>query len=193
MKFIQVGSNCGYDDFYNYLKNNNTKVERGILVECFTPHIESLKKCYSEFDNIEIENVAIKPPFIEENDLTFYYNNKDGPKYQCASLSIEHVIKHGQYFPDSKILSCEVPCITLENLFEKNNIKSLDWLLLDIEGIDAEVLLTFDFMKYNIKRIEFEFKHLGYYTNAVVMMMKGMGYVQVDSLQPIYDWAFEKV
>jgi len=63
-------------------------------------------------------------------------------------------------------------------------------LCLDIEGIDAEILLTFDWSKYRIKRVEFEHLHLGYYKSAIKNMMIGMGYEQVDSLHE-YDWAFE--
>ena len=72
----------------------------------------------------------------------------------------------------------------------RNLIYEIDWLCLDVEGIDAEILLTFDWSKYSIKRVEFEHLHLGYYSNAIKNMMIGMGYKQVDSLHE-YDWAFE--
>jgi len=192
MKFIQVGANRGYDDFYNYLKNNKVDVEMGILVECFIPHIPVLKECYSEFNNIIIENIAIKSPYEQKDKLNFFYNDCDGPNYECASLNLQHVINHNCYFPEnSKILSCEVSCFTLEQLFQKYNINSLDWLSLDVEGIDSEIILTFDFEKYDIKRIEFEHIHLGYYKNSIKHMMNGLGYIQTKSLHE-YDWAFEK-
>lgn len=189
MKFMQVGSNRGSDDFFHYLESNKIEVEFGILVECFSPHIESLRKCYKNIPNILIDNVAIKPVNVSEMTMDFYYSTNDHPNFECASVNKKHVMKH---YPEDTIEVCSVPVLTLEELFDIHKIKELDWLLLDIEGIDAEILLTFNWEKYNIKKIEFEWLHLQDYQYAVKMMMKGMGYVQVDSLHQ-YDWAFEKL
>jgi hypothetical protein len=65
-------------------------------------------------------------------------------------------------------------------------------LCIDVEGMDAEVILTFDWKKYNIQIIEFEFIHLEYYGDPIRNMLHGMRYRQVGALHP-YDWAFEKL
>lgn len=189
MKFLQVGSNRGNDDFFRYLVDNNIQVDLGILVECFSPHIESLRECYKDIPNILIDNVAIKPVNVKEMKMDFYYSTNDHPHFECSSVNKKHVMKH---YPEDTIQVCSVPSLTLDELFEIHKIKKLDWLLLDIEGIDAEIILTFKFEKYDIKRIEFEHIHLKEYEYAIKMMMKGMGYTQTDSLHH-FDWAFEKL
>jgi hypothetical protein len=78
----------------------------------------------------------------------------------------------------------------LETLLEKYEVSYLDWILIDIEGIDAEVLLTFSWEKYKIRKIEFEHLHLGPYAHNIKSMLEGMGYEQVQSLHQ-FDWAFE--
>ena len=193
MKIVQIGTNKANDDLSNYLLSNYDELEFGLFVDANILHIDDIKNCYSKFNNIEIENVAIKTPLQNQNTLTIYYHTNEHPHYSMASCDIEHIKKHMTWCPHlqgGEIKSFEVACITLEELLEKHSIYEIDWLCLDIEGIDAEILLTFDWNKYRIKRVEFEHLHLGYYKSAIKNMMIGMGYEQVDSLHE-YDWAFE--
>jgi len=200
MKIVQVGANKGYDDLSNHLLSNYEKVDFALFVEPNIFHIESLKNCYEKYENTIIENIAIKSPNHSDDKLEIYYHTSD-PDYQIASCKIEHIESHLDWakkynmnlynaFKDGEIKSFVVDCITLEQLFDKYSIREIDWLCLDIEGVDAEILLTFDFKKYKIKRIEFEHLHLGHYKDAVKNMFLGMGYTQVNSLHE-YDWAFE--
>lgn len=193
MKIVQIGTNKANDDLSNYLLSNYDDLEFGLFVDANSLHIDDIKNCYSKFNNIKIENVAIKTPLQNQNTLTIYYHTNEHPHYTMASCDIDHIKKHITWYPhlqSGEIKSFEVSCITLEELFEKYSIYEIDWLCLDIEGIDAEVLLTFDWSKYKIKRVEFEHLHLGYYKSSIKNMMIGMGYKQVDSLHE-YDWAFE--
>jgi FkbM family methyltransferase len=193
MIIVQIGTNKGNDDLSNHLLSNFADLEFGLFVEANSLHIEDIANCYSKFNNIKIENVAIKTILQNQNTLTIYYHTNEHPHYSMASCDIEHIKKHITWCPHlqgGEIKSFEVNCITLEELLEKHSIYEIDWLYLDVEGIDAEILLTFDWSKYSIKRVEFEHLHLGYYSNAIKNMMIGMGYKQVDSLHE-YDWAFE--
>lgn len=193
MIIVQIGTNKGNDDLSNHLLSNFADLEFGLFVEANSLHIEDIADCYSKFNNIKIENVAIKTILQNQNTLTIYYHTNEYPHYSMASCDIEHIKKHMTWCPHlqgGEIKSFEVNCITLEELLEKHSIYEIDWLYLDVEGIDAEILLTFDWSKYSIKRVEFEHLHLGYYSNAIKNMMIGMGYKQVDSLHE-YDWAFE--
>ena len=195
MKIVQVGTNRGFDDLTNHLLANYESLEFGLFVEPNQLHFQSIKKCYEKYSNVYVESIAIKPPLVDQETLKIYYHTNDYPEYQLASCNIEHIKNH-LWCPhlwrdgEGEIKYFEIPCITLEQLFDQYQIKELDWLCLDIEGIDAEVLLTFDWQKFKIKRIEFEHLHLGYYKNAIYNMMIGMGYTQVNSLHE-YDWAFE--
>ena len=78
-------------------------------------------------------------------------------------------------------------------LFDKYNIISLDWLLVDIEGIDAEILLTTDWTKYDINKIEYEKLHLGSHEKEIENLFKQLGYAKVESLDKKYDIAWKKL
>jgi FkbM family methyltransferase len=189
MKILQVGSNRGNDDLFQHLNSNYDKLEFILLVEANSLHIEELKKCYSKYKNLLVENIAIKPSSHYNDQMTIYYNTNDGPGYETASCKIEHIYKHEQYYNGGEIKSFTVPCLTLEQLFDKYNIQHLDWLLLDIEGIDAEIILDFDWKKYQIKQVEIEHLHLGENAQVIEKMFFDMGYSRTNSLH-FYDWSF---
>lgn len=188
MKVVQIGSNKGDDNLSHYLKGNYNELEFGLFVEANPLHIGNLKNCYSQYSNVIIENVAIKVPSYQENTLKLYYHENDGPMYHVASCEKSHI---EMYYPSNGLRHFEVPCISLDSLFEKYQIKDLDWLLLDIEGIDAEILLTTDWSKYNIKRIEYEKIHLGKDKEYIEKIFNDLGYVKTQSLH-VYDEAWVK-
>ena len=192
IKVVQVGTNKGYDDLSRHLISNYDSLEFALFVEPNQLHLQDIKNCYQKFDNAIIENVAIKTVSDPNEEMTIYYHIDDAPDYQIASTDLNHILKHRHlYHDEGKIKSFTVPCLTLHELFEKYNIIELDWLLLDIEGLDAEILLTTDWKPYKIRRIEFEQLHLGGYKSAIYNMFIELGYKQVKSLHE-YDWAFEK-
>lgn len=194
LKVVQVGANKGNDDLFHYIDNNYNEIDFGLFVEANSLHIDDLKNCYSKFQNVIVENIAIKTPSQKEDTLEIYYHTNEHPYYGIATCNMEHMQKHIDYCPHlqgGEVKSFKVDCITLDQLLEKYSLYDFDILFLDIEGIDAEVLLTFNWSKYSIKRVEFEHLHLGDYSDAIRYMMLGMGYTRVDSLHE-YNWAYEK-
>jgi FkbM family methyltransferase len=194
LKIVQIGANKGNDELSQYIFDNFKKIEFGLFVEANSFHIEELKKCYENYENIIVENIAIKDPSYSEDNITIYYHTNEYPHYGIASSNIKHLEKHMEWCPHlqgGQIESFNVSCITLDELFQKYSICDLDILFLDIEGIDAEVLLSFDWARYSIKRVEFEYIHLGEHETYIKKMFNDMGYSQVDSLHE-YNWAFEK-
>lgn len=198
LKVIQIGSNRGYDELSNHIKENYSSIDIGIFVEANPAHIDSLRECYSNYDNVYIENLAITYPKRNSNlqEIELFYHVDDGPNYEIASTKKEHIMWH-DHLPgydekyEGKIQSFKVPCVILEQLFWKYNVQELDWLLLDVEGIDAEVILTTNWERYNIYRIDFEHIHLSHYKNAIEKMFIGMGYEKITALNSSDDWAFE--
>jgi len=189
MKVMQIGSNKGDDDLSKYLKENYNQLEYGLFVEANPIHIGNLKNCYSQYENVIIENVAIKVPSYQEDTLKLYYHKNDGPMYHVASCIKSHI---EVYYSSEGINYFEVPCMTLSDLFKKHQIKTLDWLLLDIEGIDSEILLTTEWKNYNIQRIEYENLHLGDKKERIEKIFENLGYKKSTSLH-LYDDAWEKI
>lgn len=188
MRVVQIGSNKGGDELSKHLKENYNELEFGLFVEANPLHIGNLINCYSQYQNAIIENVAIKVPSYNEDTLKLYYHQNDGPMYHIASCAKSHI---EIYYPSEGIRYFEVPCITIDELFEKYNIKKLDWLLLDIEGIDSEILLTTDWGNYDIQKIEYEELHLRDKKDEIENIFKTLGYKKTTALHH-YDNAWEK-
>jgi GR25 family glycosyltransferase involved in LPS biosynthesis len=197
LKVVQIGCNRGYDDLYEYLSLNykENEIEFGLFVDANKIHIDSVKECYKKYNNIFVENLGIKSPSHEHDHLTFYYHPEES-NYEIASCKKEHIQKcidwPGSSLTDGNIETFEISCITLEELFDRYNLKEIDWLLLDIEGLESDILLNFNWEKYLIKKVEFEYLHLDENAEKIQSLMYNMGYRQVKSLSA-NDWAFEKV
>tara|TARA_R110000868_G_scaffold96277_1_gene264870 strand:- start:1041 stop:2618 length:1578 start_codon:yes stop_codon:yes gene_type:complete len=191
MKLVQVGANKGDDNLAKYLKKNYKELDFALFVEANPLHIEDLKKCYEGYKNVFIENIAIKPSSYEQDTLKLYYYEDDAPLYAVTSCVESHIKKHYNNFTEDKLHQFEVPSLTIDDLFEKYNIKELDWLLLDVEGIDADLLLDVNWGKYDIKKIEYEELHLGEYKKPIEKIFKELGYVKSIPLHH-YDDAWIK-
>lgn len=196
MKFVQIGSNKGNDSLSNHLLSTYDEIEFGLLVEAVPLHINDLRKCYSKFKNVIIENIAIKNPDHKEDKIKFYLHTKNAPDYGISSTVKEHILQHERDVPHlygGKIIEFELNCITLDDLLEKYHVTDLDWLFLDAEGMDAKILLSLNWEKYNIQRVEFEYLHLKDDEQAILNLFDSMGYQKVDSIDKYkFDWAFEK-
>jgi hypothetical protein len=196
MKVVQIGSNKGNDDLSEYLLSNYEQLDFGLFVEAIPLHTTELKKCYSKYNNIFVENVVVKSPHYEKDEIKFYFLTSNKPDYGISSCSKEHIEQHIRDIPHlsgGKILEFNLPRITMENLLDKYSIESLDLLALDAEGIESDILLNFNWEKYDIKRVQFEYIHLKEKTNTVKDMFLNMGYRQVKPIDRFnFDWAFEK-
>lgn len=54
----------------------------------------------------------------------------------------------------------EVPCINLMDLIFKNNLEGIDYLQIDAEGFDVQILKMIDFKAVSPKLIRFEYVNL---------------------------------
>lgn len=188
---VQLGTNNANDKLSEYLLSSFDKLKFGLFVEPNLIFNESIKNRYSKYENIIIENVAIVPNKCEIGDqIELFYHTGD-PTYETTSSKIEHINKHMQYYNEGEIKSFYSVKTSLDQLLDKYEIKDLDWLLIDIEGLDSEIMMKFDFSKYNIKRVEFEHLHLGDTLDFIKRKLNDLGYSQVNSLHE-FDLAFEK-
>lgn len=188
MTIIQLGSNRGYDGLTKWINDNpNINIDKLILVEPNILHHESLKECYESIKNKTIDSSAIG---LEEGEFDLFWCPQDGPLFEVSSLVKEHVIKH---WGDSDIRSFKVKVKTLEQVLDFHNIKNIDWLLIDVEGLDAEIILSLNLKKYNIKKIDIEHLHLGSKLNDVLNLFQKNGYFPIKAADLYgYDMAFEK-
>ena len=104
---------------------------------------------------------------------TFYYENS--PINQQNSL-----IKSNEY--QSKV---KIKCLKLNSILEQNNIDSFDYLNIDVEGSEMEVIKGIDFNKFNPRLITIENNDLlleDYLKSEVYKMLIENGYTLINKI-----------
>lgn len=152
-KIVQIGANKGYDHVFEITKNN----EYDCLFVEPNPHaIKILKDCYKNCEHCKFEECAIS---TNNGTIEMHFNDIDSGDSSHSSISMDHVLKHNN--PQEKITSLTVDCMTVESLLEKYGWKNdqIEWLYIDAEGHDCDIILSTDFSKLNIRNVFFESIH----------------------------------
>jgi len=147
MNVIQIGTNNGADEFQVMCSRLHPK--KIILVEPltkFNPHIEAN---YKHLKNVFLENVAITK---KEMGIVTLVIPRDRPEmWGYQNFSLLPMDDWGRDF--HKIKS---PSMTFTQLCKKHNITNIDYLQIDTEGYDAEIIKSIDFNKIHIGIIRYE-------------------------------------
>lgn len=146
--FVEAGANDGV------IQSNTYHLEKfsdwtGICIE---PNYENYLRCLSNRSNSICFNLALVSEEYEKKTITGLFNSK--------SLSIANGLmsgcteEHLNEYPD---LVCEVSCSTLTECLENANAPfDFDFLSLDVENYELEVLKGLDFTKFRPRIIFLE-------------------------------------
>lgn len=156
MKIIQIGANNGKDQVYDFINQNKNNLELAILIEPIPFIIDDLKNQYKDIENVFIENIAISNDETI-NSMKIYYL-KDS-NYEVSSFDYFHTKSHSPSLKEYPVLSLDVPCLSINQLMDKHNLKHIDYLFMDTEGLDVYIIASIDFSKYDFKNIIFEAVH----------------------------------
>lgn len=181
--YVQIGA-CvgdrdtafeGRDGFSEYVKSRTIAPDdRILLVEPNPVHLPALARAWRRYSQAEIYAIGICPPSAAARSLTFYYAAEDGPTFHVFSLDPQHVRNH---YPDAELLQTTVECLSLnEFLDEAVGGAPIALLSLDIEGIDAEVILSTDWSRVDCELLSFEHLHLGERRGAVAEHLEAHGF-----------------
>lgn len=154
MNIVQLGTCVANDDLTKLIGNNQPELL--VLVEPMSIHNDKINQCYEHIQNKHIENIAISVDNIK--DMSFFYHENDGPMYEVSSTNINHITKHGYGVEGIKEL--KVKCLRINKLFEKFDLKKIDILFIDTEGIDDLIIKDINFNNFEIGEIYFENLHL---------------------------------
>ncbi len=160
MKIVQLGTNNGNDHVRDLCKSYNPALV--VLVEPFSRHNNEIEENYKDIENVYIVNKAVVAEKTEK--ATLYFTELDGKvrgpecSYLVTSIMKSHLNRHG--YEDENIETFTADAITISELFDMFNLTEINYLFIDIEGIDFDVLKTIDFNKYKIKCIQIEHLHL---------------------------------
>jgi len=189
---LDVGANnrCGVTEFIKLkLQNKNSQNYEVYLVEANPINISKIKTSYKNYSNVKIFNIGVTSE--DKKKIRFYYAEDDAPHYQTCSMSVDSVKFH---HPSSKISSFEIDAVNTSKFFEQNNIKKIDYLFIDLEGIDFEVLSSINFKKIDIRNISIEYINLESKKKKMInfLINRGFSYCGYGYDHSKFDFLFKK-
>jgi FkbM family methyltransferase len=162
--FFQIGTNNGNDNFNQLCRTNNPDMI--ILVEPNPKHIASIQKLYSSFSNVHIINKAIF--YTNDEEVKLYIPAKDGIYGQSSvqpgrtSGNSTYTDGHFSLLPmndwgeKQNLCSFTAQSITFDAICDSLSITNIQYLQIDTEGFDSEIIKMINFDKYNIECIRYE-------------------------------------
>lgn len=168
--FIQVGANDGAQDdplFRSVLRYGL----RGLLVEPQPKVFAQLVENYSGVEGLAFEQAAIAP---DEGVRTMYsypehLQSKGFNLSELASFDREHVLRCYRNMarrlelkqpPEELLVEIDVPCIRFETLLDRHGVERFDFLQIDTEGFDYEILKMVDLERFAPSIINYEHMNL---------------------------------
>lgn len=156
--YFQIGTNNGDDLFkIKCLKDNPSHI---ILVEPNPLHEENIKNSYKDFPNVYIYINAIYYKDNESLELVIpALNGKFGSPgensiiYNHSHLSL---IPMNTWGSKENMFKVNATSITFDTICDNLKISSIDYLQIDTEGFDYEIIKMINLDKYDIKQIRYE-------------------------------------
>ena len=150
------------------------------IFHCFEPSqefIDAIKDKFSGKENIIINQLALGN---EIGELTYYKDTGSmmpRTHHIQSSMSNDNIIK--------------VPIDTLDNYCEKRNITHIDFLKIDVEGFELEVLKGSQKMLDNIDYIQFEYG--GTYLDKNIKLKDIFDFLKNWNIYKLKDEGVEKI
>jgi FkbM family methyltransferase len=164
VRYLQVGAFDGVagDPIYPLIERHALQ---GILIEPQKDAFERLKGNYARLLGFHFVNAAI----ADHDGWSTLFRIKPearGPEWlhQIASFDRSVLMRHAHVVPnlESMIETEQVRCLTFSTLFKELGADNVDMLLIDAEGLDAQILSLFDIGLRKPAIVRFEHKHLSY-------------------------------
>lgn len=183
---IQIGAAEGNDHVTEIVKNNT--FHKIILIEPNVKNFKLLQDNYKNYTNVIFENIAIS---TENTNITLFAEDLDISHH--GSINYEHLLVHSHH--PSNIKALIVPALTLTSLLEKHNLlnSEIEFLFIDTEGHDCDIILSTNFKAIDVKNICFETSHAdgpktkGQKLEKTINYLNSCGY-EVNQKQNI-DWS----
>jgi FkbM family methyltransferase len=160
---LQIGANDGVagDPLVEGFRKTRWS---GLLVEP-VPHLyDMLVARYRDRPGVRIERAAVSTYDGEAPLFRLRTVPGESPEWfnQLATLDREVLLKHRSSIPeiDSILIEERVPTVRLDTLLVRHEVSRIDFLVIDTEGHDFEVLRTLDLTRFAPTLLMFEHQHL---------------------------------
>ena len=174
--WFQIGTNNGVDNFRKYV--NYYKPKRVILVEANSSLIDDINNNYDSIKKFT-EVVIVNKTIYTENDkeVSLFIPAENGiygrPGVQPDRKQGNHLYNNGQFsllpmndWGEKKhMIEIKSNSITFGRLCEELNVKNIDFLQIDTEGFDSEIIKSINLKEIDISVIRYEkwpFKEEGF-------------------------------
>jgi len=144
--YIQIGANVGNDTFQRMMEGIKERI-RLILIEPNSDLLDDLSKNYERLKN-KHEIIIIPHAISTTGGTVNFYLRTNIHHFGGSSL-----LNRRNY---SLPVVREVKAITFNQLCEDYSIKEIEYLCIDTEALDYEILNSIDLTKVYIKTILFE-------------------------------------
>jgi FkbM family methyltransferase len=176
--FIEIGASDGIYFSNTYLLETNYKW-KGICCEPIPNNFEKLVKNRPN-------SICYKEAVYNQSGLTLEFDIAN----QCDMLSgiSEHIDRH-KYTVDQNKTSIEVHTISLLDVLNRANAPSfIEYMSLDTEGSELEILKHFDFEKYTFGLIDVEHNHIEPRRSEIrnLLLLKGYLYKGENQWDDMY-------
>jgi len=178
MNIVQLGTNVAYDSLTPIIFKNKEKIEKFIAVEPLDAHHKSINECYKNIPQLILENYVVTTKDTDEL-IKFYYHLDDAPQYGIATTNKQHILNHAWCNSllgnEERIVELKLSQISLNTLLKKHNLNEIEFLFIDVEGLDADLIKSIDFESFDIKYIIFEHLHID--NNDIETYLKSKNYI----------------
>jgi len=172
MKFglVVLGAHIGV-----HIKNEISKIidSKVLLVEPVPHNIDAIKDNLKEFKNVIIEKKAVS----NLNEIKDFYFVKgesiDKLKKHWASgigsFNKDHLLSHRSkrfLIEENDIDKIPIETLRFKDLIKKYSITEIEKLIIDVEGLEYEILSDIDLKEIKINNIMFEYKHFDGYLKS---------------------------
>ena len=186
--FIEIGT-CDFDTNLPLIESGDWK---GIMCEPAPIYFGNLKKQFEEIKNSEnliLENLAISD---YNGKLDFAVARNDHSVENSWQRGISSVVSDHHSgerlfdYDENKNLiaeTIEVPCLTLDELIYKHKIESIDYLKIDAEGHEMNII---DAYSWDIKPTFIKLEHMHIDDIYMATLLQDKDYIVYTEQRDIY-------
>ena len=171
----------------------NNQTQKVLLIEPVHYNFNSLKDKFHSNKNVLLEKAGVSDSYEQKK---FYFVKQDsitklGKEWASGigSFKKQHLLDHHRKrfkITEEDIEIDEIQIKTFSDVCKKYNIIEIDFLFIDTEGHDYNIINSIDFSNIKINKIKFEYKHLDgtfvYEKNLPKLqnMFKELNYIETE-------------
>lgn len=172
---VQIGAFVGNDDVHNILVNETDAT--ALLVEPVEYYLNKLKENYKNIPNpkrIKFSNEVLNTydgecdfHCVLDDEYSYNYNSEKNWVPEISGVNLQLIKEHEQYLNNQSIKynTVKLKCLSPLSFIDKHDIIGIEFLKLDAEGLDFELLMKWPFNIIKPKYLKFEVCHLDGHIN----------------------------